>query len=149
MENISVDDILKFLTAASNVFTIGASGLAIYLFIAKREVIFSVIKVLVNYSFQSTLDDFRAKLDRLNDFSTDDPAGRKEVISILHEITGLIQGNKLLKRQFDDMLRKVTRLAGAGGRLNNARKRAIISELRERLKSVNVENIADLIGEKK
>ena len=139
--------ILKILTALANVFAIIASGIAIYLFVAKREVISSALRVLLNYSSQITLAELKAKLERLNDLSANDPDQINDVVNILNEIIGQIRGNKILSKQFEEVISKVSDMVGDKRRLSEPKKRALVSELRERLRNVDVDNYADLIGE--
>ncbi len=139
--------ILKILTALANVFAIIASGIAIYLFVAKREVIYSALRVLVNFSSQMTLAELKAKLERLNDLSANDQEQSDEVINILNEILGQIRGSKHLSKKFSDVIPKVAAIAEGKRRLSEPKKRALVSELRERLRNIDVDNYADLIGE--
>jgi hypothetical protein len=138
---------IKILTATANVFTILAAGIAIYVFIAKREVLSSALRVLLNFSFQITLVELKSKLERLNDLSADDPNEINDVINILNEIVGQIRGSKILSKQLKEVISKVTEIAENRRRLSEPKKRALISELRERLRNIDVENYADLIGE--
>lgn len=139
--------ILKILTALADAFAIIASGIAIYLFIAKREVISSALRVLLNFSSQMTLAELKAKLERLNDLSANDPGQSDEVINILNEILGQIRGSKHLSKQFHEVIPKVAAIAEGKRRISEPKKRALVSELRERLRNVDVNNYADLIGE--
>lgn len=142
-----MDIILKILTALANVFAIIASGIAIYLFVAKREVISSALHVLLNYSSQITLAELKAKLERLNDLSVNDPNQINDVVNIFNEIIGQIRGNKILSKQFKEVISKVSDMVGDKRRLSEPKKRALVSELRERLRNIDVDNYADLIGE--
>lgn len=140
-----LDNILKALTAVANVFTIVASGLAIYLIIAKRELISSAFRVLLNYSSQLTLSEFGAKLDRLNDYTANDSEQKEEVVNILNEILGQIKGNKLLSKQFKSKLSEIKAFAECRREITEPKKRSLVSELRERLRHINVENYAELM----
>jgi hypothetical protein len=57
----------------SNVFTILASGIAIYIFFSKRKSISSIFDLLVNYTFQLTLSELKEKIERLNEYNAKDP----------------------------------------------------------------------------
>ena len=143
------DEFLKVMALLANVATIGASSIAIYLFLTKRKAIASAFRVLLNFSSQLTLSELRSKFDRLNELTAADPEQIDDVINILNEIVGQIRGNQALAEQFDDLIPKLSSLAEDRRRLNEPRKRALISELRERLRHVNVENYGDLIGDNK
>lgn len=130
----------------ANVFTIAASGIAIYIVIFKRETISTVFKVLLNYSSQLTLSELKAKLERLNDLSADDSTQAQEVINILNEIVGQIRGNKRLRSQFPEILSKLQSLAENPRKLTEPRKRSLVSELRESLRHIDLENYDSLMG---
>ena len=138
---------MEILTAVSNIFTIVAAGIAIYLFIFKREVISSALHVLLNYSSQITLSEFRTKLDKLNDLSANDSDQQIEVINILNEILGQIKGSKLLSTQFKKNISNIKAFADGKRKITEPKKRSLVSELRERLRHINIENYADLIGD--
>ena len=142
-----MDLILKILTATANVFTIIACGIAVYIFIAKREVISSALRVLLNFSSQITLTELNTRLERLNDLSANDPSQIDDVVNILNEILGQIRGSKLLSKHFDEVIPKVAAMAEDKRRLSEPKKRALVSELRERVRNIDVEKYADLIGE--
>ena len=136
----------KVFGLVASVFTIGASGIAIYLFLFKRQTISSVFKVLVNYSSQITLSELKAKLDRLNNLSVNEPTNKDEIINIFNEIVGQIRGNKTLKKQCSKLLERLTNCAERPKWLTEPRKRSVISELRESLRHINIESMDDLIG---
>lgn len=146
-KGIELEIVLKILAAVANVFAIVASGIAIYIFIAKRDIITSAFRVLLNYSSQITLSEFRAKLERLNDYTADDKDQKAEVINILNEILGQIKGSKLLSKQFKDNIPEIQSYAWGKRKITEPKKRSLVSELRERLRHINVENYAELMGE--
>ena len=142
-----------FLVAAStlsDVFTVVASGIAIYLFVTKRQVILSAFRVLLNYSSQLALSDLRVKLERLNDLTVREPSHVDEVVNTLNDILGQVRGNASLCRHFCELIPRLAALAENPGRhLTEPRKRALVSELRERLRHMSVEDYCHLIGESK
>jgi hypothetical protein len=138
---------LKLLTAIADIFTIIAAGIAIYLFIYKREAIYSAFRVLINFSFQITLVELKAKLERLNDLSAEDSDEISDIINILNDIAGQIRGSKVLSKQFNELLAKIESISEDKRKLTEPRKRALVSELRERLRNIDVENYSDMIGE--
>lgn len=140
-------NLTEYITIISNGFTIVASGIAIYIFITKRESIYSAFNLLINYSYQLSLSELKEKLEKLNDYKADDPEQYKQIINILHEIIGQIRGNDKLKDHFSEMLQKLETLLSSKRKLSEPTKRAIVSELRERIRNVNVKNFDDLVGE--
>lgn len=142
-----MDSLFKVASFISNVFTILASGIVIYLFYTKRKSIYSVFKLLINYSYQLSLSELKEKLERLNDYNAAEPANREHIINILNEIMGQIRGNEKLKVHLENLLKRMSRLVSDHGRLTEPRKRALVSELREKLRHLNVKNIDDLVGD--
>lgn len=139
---------LNTLSATSDILTIAVSLIAIYVFIAKRRAIVSAFRALLNYSSQLALNDLYIKLDRLNDLTAEDPAQKAQIVNILNDILGQIRGNKALCRHCDPLMRKLTRLAEMPNQwLTEPSKRSLVSELRERLRYVAIEDIGGLLGE--
>lgn len=133
----------------SDVLTIIASSIAIYLFITKRKQISSVFSLLVNYTFQLSLSEIKEKLERLNEYNAKDPESGEIIENIFHEIIGQIRGNDKLSGHFAELVVRMEDLASNRRKLTEPKKRAVVSELRERLRHLNVENIDDLVGEEK
>lgn len=131
----------------ANVFTIFASGIAIYIFFAKREEISSVFNLLINYTHQLSLSEVREKIERLNEYNAKDPEQCENIINIFNEIIGQIRGNERLKAHFSELLGTMESLASDKRRLTEPRKRALVSELRERLRHLNVKSIDNLVGD--
>jgi len=127
-------------------FTIFASGIAIYLFFFKRQAISNVFKVLANYSLQITFVELNKKMDQLNDLNMMEKADASEFINLLSDIIGQMHGNKILRKQCAEILSKMEDVADNPKQLTEPRKRSLVSELRESLKHVCVENFDDLIG---
>lgn len=138
---------MKYTSWVSNLLTIGASAIAIYLFIAKRNSIGSVFRLLINYGYQLSISELKEKLERLNDFNANDETDRERILNLFNEIIGQIRGNDKLSKLLGQLLKKIERLVTYEGQLTEARKRAVVSELRERLRHLNIENIDDFVGE--
>jgi hypothetical protein len=138
---------LEIISAISDILTIAASGIAIYIFIFKRHAISSAFRVLLNYSAQLTFMELQTKLERLNDLDANEPSDVDEVVNILNDILGQIRGSKLLSKHYAEIIQKISFIAEDKRRLSEPRKRALVSELRERLRNVGVENYADFAGE--
>lgn len=142
-----LDELLKYLSLITNVFTIGASGIVIYLFVAKRKSISSVFQLLMNYGYQLSLSEIKEKLEKLNDYNAKDPEQSEHIVNILNEIIGQIRGNDKLSKYFSELLSTLETLVSDKRKLTEPRKRAIVSELRERLRHLNISNIDDFVGE--
>lgn len=138
---------MKWAALISNIFTIGASGIAIYIFIAKKEAIRSLFNTLINYTFQLSISEIKEKLERLNDYNAKDSDDMEKIVNILNEIIGQIKGNEKLKSHFAELLSRIEELVDSRRKLTEPRKRAIVSELRERLRHLNVTSIDNLVGD--
>lgn len=135
------------LAGVANLFTIAASALALYLWLSNRERISSALKLLLNFSFQITLSELKEKLERLNEYSANEPTEIEEIKNILHEISGQIQGNPKLLRAMPGLAEKIENLAlGKGKKLTEPAKRSIVSEIREKVRNVQVDHFE--IGDK-
>src|SRR6266404_2237484 len=88
------------ITVTAHLFGIVASGIAIYLFIAKRKALSSLFQLLVNYSYQLTLSELKEKLEKLNDYNAKDPEQYDRIVNILNDILGQIRGNNRLRIHF-------------------------------------------------
>ncbi|CAM3164452.1 hypothetical protein [Pseudomonas plecoglossicida] len=143
--------VMKFIIDAasfsSNLLTIAASSIAIYLFITKRKEISSVFSLLVNYTFQMSLSEIKEKLERLNDYNAKDQESCEIIENIFHEIIGQIRGNDKLNGHFAELVVRMEELTSNRKKLTEPKKRAVVSELRERLRNLNVASIDNLIGE--
>lgn len=142
-----MDGFIYVVSLISNLFTIFASGLAIYIFFSRKEEISSVFNLLINYTHQLSLSEVREKIERLNEYNAKDPEQCEHVINIFNEIIGQIRGNERLRRHFSEILITMESLSADKRRLTEPRKRALVSELRERLRHLNVSNIDNLVGE--
>lgn len=146
MDEEGFKNLVVYASFLSNILTILASGIAIFLFVSKRKAISSVFGLLINYTYQLSLSEIKEKLERLNDYNAKDTAQNEIIINILNEIVGQIRGNDKLKVHFSEMLEKLEELMSSRKKLTEPNKRAIVSELRERLRHLNVKNIDNLMG---
>ena len=146
-ESILVSVAYKSIILIDSIFSIFAAGIVIYLFIYKRRSISSIYHMLLNYSFQISLKELDIKIDRLNDFNSDDDEQKETVIFILNEIVGQMRGNPILKKECDTILKKLSKYAENPKFLTEPKKRSVVSELRETLRNINIENYKDMIGE--
>lgn len=139
-------DAISFL---SDFFTIIASGIAIYLFVCKRQAIASVFSLLLNYSYQLSLTELKEKLDRLNEYTANDDGENEVIINILHEFLGQVRGNDKLKVIMVDQvvsIEGVITKSERGKKLTEPVKRALVSEIREKLRHLNVQVIDEITG---
>jgi hypothetical protein len=130
--------------------TIATACVALYLFLFKRGQISAAVRMLVRHSLQVTLGELFLKLERLNDLNSTDPAQARPVIVALSEILGQLQGNRHLRRQCADVIDKIQKRTSNTRWLTNpdsceATKRALVSELRERLRSVDTIDLKEVM----
>jgi hypothetical protein len=135
-------DILADIT---NLIVMVASALAIYVFFANRTKISAALNLLLNYSFQTTLSELKEKLEMLNKYSMNDSSGEAEIRNILHEITGQIRGNSRLSAAIPELISKIENLS-TSKKLTEPLKRSLVSELREQLKTIQVNNVESFAG---
>jgi hypothetical protein len=137
-------DVTSFL---SNIISIAAGGIALYLFFFKKEKIKTMYFSLVNILDQISSHEIKAKLEKLNDFNCNDLDQKIEVVNIMHEIIGQIQGNEKLSYKCGAILKKWKAALKNESKFNEPTKRSLISEMRESLKRVDMSNIDQLIGD--
>lgn len=141
------DEIIKWVSLISCIFTIAASGIAVYLFFTKKTAITSAFHLLLNYTYQLSLSEIKEKIERLNEYNANDSEQCEKIINIFNEVIGQIKGNQRLKAHFDDLLIRLEVLVSNKRKLTEPRKRAAVSELRERLRHLNINSIDHLVGE--
>ena len=131
---------------SANLLTIVASGVAIYVFFKSRNKIASVLNTIVNYSIQLTLSELKYKVERLNDYTTADKGQLTEVINILNEIEGQINGSKILNSALAEQLVKISNFTTNPRLLTEPKKRSLVAELRERIRHIDVSNYQNIIN---
>ncbi|MDD7913767.1 hypothetical protein [Polaribacter ponticola] len=136
----------KIISITSNIFTIFASGIAIYLFLFQRDKISNAINLLLNYSTQLTLSELKSKLERLNSYNANAKAQNEEVINILHEIEGQIKGNKLLKSNLENTMNTISKYIENPIKLTEPRKRSLVHELRESIRNLDMNSFNKLVN---
>lgn len=136
---------LEVVAGLSNVLTIIASGIAIYVFLVKRRELSLALQLLLNYSFQTTLTEVKEKLERLNEYNANEPEDVPEIRNILHEIAGQIRGNERLLAAASELLGRIEALAKSR-KLLEPSKRSMVSELREVLRNIQVNDIESITG---
>lgn len=133
----------------ADLFTIAASGIAVYLFLFKRQAIASVFSLLLNYTYQLSLTELKEKLDRMNEYTVNDDKENDVIMNILHEFLGQVRGSDKLKLIMADqvvMIEAVIGRSDKGKRMTEQAKRALISEVREKIRHLNVQVIDEIIG---
>jgi len=139
----------KIISITSNIFTIIASGIAIYLFVFQRGKISNAINLLLNYSTQLTLSELKSKLERLNSYNANDKKQNEEVINILHEIDGQVKGNKLLKSNLENVMTTISKYIESPTKLTEPRKRSLVHELRESIRNLDMNSFNTLVNKQK
>lgn len=129
----------ELINAIASIFTVLASGLAIFIYIKNRKKLSSALRLLINFSFQTTLTELKEKLERLNEYNAQDVNELIEIRNILHEIAGQIQGNSTLIKLIPNLAKKIELLAKSK-KLTEPAKRSIVSEIRENLRNIQVTN---------
>ncbi|MCP3040246.1 hypothetical protein K6X12_13190 [Xanthomonas euvesicatoria pv. allii] len=134
----------------ADLLTIGASGIAIYLFAFRRGDLGAFFRAIVNFANQSSLAEVRQKLEELSSLSAADPANAMEIAGIFHDVCGRIDGNPLLKNRFSEFAERTRRATSNPKRpIPEPQKRALVSELRECLRHLDVITYAEAMGEQK
>jgi hypothetical protein len=133
--------IVDIVSLMANAFTVAASGIAIYVFICKGPELRTAFSLLLNWSFQLTLTELKSKLERLNEYNANEPTEIDELRNILHELAGQIRGNRRLANSAPLLANQLESLANSK-KLTEPRKRAMISELREILRNIEVNTLA-------
>ncbi|PTS71882.1 hypothetical protein DBR33_01275 [Stenotrophomonas sp. HMWF022] len=135
----------KVLAVLSDIATIAAAGLAFYLFFAKGSELRAMLNALANLAHQSSLSEIRQKLDLVASLRVQDE--REEIVSILHDVCGQIDGNPKLKDAFSELTDRVKKASSTRRVLTEPQKRSIVSELREKLRHSDVSSIAGVMGD--
>ncbi|TOL54264.1 hypothetical protein, partial [Vibrio parahaemolyticus] len=99
-------------------------------------------------TYQMSLSEVKEKLEKLNEYNAKDTDEHEKIINILNEIVGQIKGNDKLRNHFTKQLIELDQFASTKKKLSEPAKRALVSELRERLRHLNVKNIDHLVGDK-
>ncbi|MFP8967772.1 hypothetical protein ACKC9G_14410 [Pokkaliibacter sp. CJK22405] len=136
---------MKWISFLSNVMTVLASGIAIYIFVSNKDKIASVFTLLMNYSQQLSLSELKEKIERLNEYNAKDSEECERIVNIFNEILGQLKGNEKIKSHFIEMIESIENMVSDRRRLTEPKKRALVSELRERLRHLSVKSIDDLV----
>ncbi|MCE6990786.1 hypothetical protein [Dyadobacter sp. CY323] len=132
----------------ANSLTIIASSIAIYVFYFNRDKIKHAINLILDYSNQLTLTDLKFKIERLNDFNANEQAQKAEIINILHEIEGQINGNPSLREKLKAQLDKINSFITNSKIFTEPKKRSLVSELKESIRNIDVSSFNNLVNSK-
>ncbi|MCX2481055.1 hypothetical protein OQY15_18265 [Pedobacter sp. MC2016-15] len=124
----------------ANLLTVLASGMAIYVYLTNKDKLASALNSILNYSNQLTLSELKYKIERLNDYNASNAEQNLEVINIFHDIEGQILGNIYLKDQLGGLLTKLSVFTSKGKPITEPKKRSLVSELRESVRTLDVSN---------
>lgn len=141
-----MQDFINIVSVLANIFTIAASGIAIYLFVCKRNQISSIFNLLLNYSTQLTLTELRDKLEMLNNLKTTNKEDYDEIVNIMNDILGQISGNKSLQPHFTEIVTKINKALKK--QMTEPVKRLLVSELRETIKHAGIVGMDQMAGKK-
>jgi hypothetical protein len=137
---------LGVITTIADALTIVASGIAIWVFFTKKKEISAAFTLLLTWSYQTTLSEIIAKLDRLNEYNASDADEMVEIRNILHEIAGQFRGNQRLCKAAPTIPERLEALA-TGKRLTEPNKRSMVAEIREVIRNLKVEVVDPTSGE--
>lgn len=132
-----LSDIISFV---ANCLTTMTALIAVWVFFRKGKEISAAFNLLVNFSFQTTLTDLRGKLDRLNEYTANEPGDLPEIRNILQELAGQVRGNKRLRQSAPELATRLENFA-TRGRLAEPAKRAMVAEVREILRNIQVNSM--------
>lgn len=139
--------LVGFIDFISDLLTIGASCVAIYLFFSQRKNISIIFKILLGYSHQLTLSELKEKIEKLTDLNSDVPTEKIKIIYLINDILGQVSGNSKLSGRFSTISNQINKFNKDPSLLTEPRKRALTSEIRERIRHLHVQNMDELTGE--
>ncbi len=127
------------------------TSITLIVLVKNRNSISKYFRLLINFSLQNTINELHQKLNQLNsyDFDIGMPEDKREIICLFHEICGQIEGNEHLKERFENELKDFDKYASNPTELSDARKRRLITTLREKLRNLNLDTYIELAGGKK
>lgn len=127
----------EIVSVIANVLTMVTGSIALYIFFTKKDELSRAFRLLLDFSYQTTLAELREKLERLNEYTVADPADHDRLKSIMHEISGQIRGNERLHQAAPQLALKFEKMAN-GTKFTEPYKRSLVSETREILKNISV-----------
>lgn len=138
-----MDQIDYWVNFTANLLTVIASAIAIIIYFTNKDKIASAFNFILNYSNQLTLSELKYKIERLNDYHASKEDHNAEIINILHDIEGQIFGNKFLNDKLNTQLTKLSLYTSKNKPITEPKKRSLVSELRESVRTLDVSNFAN------
>jgi len=132
-----------------DLFTVLASALALYLYFFRRGEISAAIKAISNFAYQSTLAELRQKLEVLSNLHANNADQIDDINSTWHDVCGQIEGNPSLVVECAEFVRRVKRTTTRAAPISQPQHRALISQLREKLRHIDVTTFVEALGENK
>ena len=129
----------------ANLLSAATGCIALWVFFRKGKEISTAFRLLVNWSFQTTLTDLRGKLDRLNEYNANETTDHPEIRNILQELAGQVRGNTRLRTSAPDLASRLETFA-TRSRLAEPAKRAMVAEMREILRNIQVNSMENNVG---
>ncbi len=129
------------------VFSTIAAIIVVYLFVFKRKAISSIYNLLLNYVFQISQNELLEKIKEINSLNADESP--KKVTEMLFDVKGQIQGNPILAKNCDSILKRISKFQQHPDQLTNVRVKELMSELKEKIKYINIQSYNEILGEKK
>lgn len=128
----------------ANIIEILAGGTALFVVWTQREKISAAFSVLLNYSFQISLADFKHWLEKLSEDIFIENDEYKNVRIALAHIYGKLRGNPRLNKHFGDKMLKRIRIMiddiDNKKIVNQTEKISLYSEIKESLTTLEIEN---------
>lgn len=140
-------ELVELTSFLADALTILASSIAIYIFFFKGKYLITVFNTLVNYSTQLTLSELKEKLDILNNLRASDEKDREEIVNVFSDITGQLNGNPKLKPHFAEVINRIVKNTASKAKVTEPWKRALVSEIREKIRHVGIITIEEMSGE--
>lgn len=151
MDNSSIAVIGSFAYQALNffnlVFTTIAAIIFVYLFFFEGKAISSIYKLLLNHFFQISQYEIYDKIKEVNGYNANE--NQQKVREILCDIKGQMRGNPILAKNCKLILKKLSKFEQHPEELNNNIKFELMSELKEKIRYINIQSYDELLGEKK
>ena len=115
------------------------------MFAFKGKAIKSMFNLLLNYSFQLTLNELKGKLDKLLDLKAGEPAQHEEILNVFHDIVGQLRGNPRLYTHCEKIIERIIDCTNTPKKMTEGLKRGLVSELKEQIRSLDIQNYDNLL----
>jgi len=140
---------LDFISLVSDIVEISIGVAALIITISQRDKISAAFSILFNYSFQTSISDFKSWIHKLQDSPVEEATNSKKARVALATIEGKIRGNKtLLSHYGSKVLKRITimivRLDNNEG-VTETEKHSLCSELIESVSELEVDSYKNKI----